>query len=140
MLVLSRKRGAKKKVVPMSEGRIATPHRSKTGDSSLGANRPGDDDHLGAAALKVLQSSSYAALRRLRCDAAEAVVIIRGVLPSYYLKQMAQAAIQRLEGVQSVMNLVEVRVSEGVQLVWDDENNFSREVPPPSSFFSRVQP
>jgi hypothetical protein len=68
-----------------------------------------DDDGLRIAALKLLQSSGYTALRRLRCEVTDAVVIVHGVLPSYFLKQMAQTIIQRLEGIQSVMNLVEVR-------------------------------
>ena len=62
--------------------------------------------------LTALQSSNYAELRKLRCEVTEAVVIVHGVVSSYYLKQMAQTIIQRLEGVQSMMNLVEVRQSE----------------------------
>jgi hypothetical protein len=68
-----------------------------------------EDDALRLAALKLLQSSGYTPLRRLRCEVTNAVVIVHGILPSYYLKQMAQTIIQRLEGIQSVMNLVEVR-------------------------------
>jgi hypothetical protein len=80
---------------------------------------PGDDD-LRAAALALLRSSAYAALRRLRCEVTEAVVIVRGVLPSYYLKQMAQTILLRLDGIRGVMNLVEVR---GTALVhaWDED-------------------
>ena len=69
------------------------------------------DDGLRCAALKLLRSSGYAALRKLRCDVREAVVILHGVLPSYYLKQMAQTIVLRLDGIHSVRNLVEVRQS-----------------------------
>jgi hypothetical protein len=79
------------------------------------------DDGLYAAALRVLQSSSYAALRQLRCEVTEAVIIIHGVLPSYYLKQVAQALILRLDGVRSVTNLVEVRASNPFQPAAPDE-------------------
>ena len=73
---------------------------------------PGDDD-LRTAALKLLQPSGFAAVRRLRCEVTEAVVIVQGVVPSYYLKQMAQSAVLRLDGVRSVRNLVEVRPGMG---------------------------
>jgi hypothetical protein len=70
------------------------------------------EDRFGTVALNALQSSDYAELRKLRCEVTEAAVIVQGVVSSYYLKQMAQTIIQRLKGVQSVMNLVEVRQSE----------------------------
>src|ERR1700683_3777436 len=68
-----------------------------------------DDDGLRIAALKLLQSSSYTTLRRLRCEVMDAVVIVHGILPSYYLKQVAQTIVLRLEGIEGVVNLVEVR-------------------------------
>jgi hypothetical protein len=68
-----------------------------------------DDDGLRIAALKLLQSSSYTALRRLRCKVTDAVVTVHGILPSYYLKQIAQTIVLRLEGIEGVVNLVEVR-------------------------------
>ena len=67
------------------------------------------DHGLRVAAQQVLQSSGYAALRRLRCEVRGAVVIVHGVLPSYYLKQVAQSVLQRLDGIRSVRNLVEVQ-------------------------------
>ena len=47
---------------------------------------------------------------------------VHGIVPSYYLKQMAQTIIQRLEGVQSVMNLVEVREADSYSS-WDNEED-----------------
>ena len=64
---------------------------------------------VGKAAAKLLELSGYTALRQLQCEIIESMVIVRGFLPSYYLKQMAQSILQRLEGIQTVMNLVEVR-------------------------------
>jgi hypothetical protein len=49
----------------------------------------------------------------LRCEVTEAVVVVQGVVPSYFLKQMAQAVVQRLGGIRGLRNLVEVRVAEG---------------------------
>jgi len=42
----------------------------------------------------------------------DAVVIVHGILPSYYLKQMAQTIIQRIEGIQNVMKMVEDRETD----------------------------
>jgi osmotically-inducible protein OsmY len=84
---------------------FATIERSRV---SCGA----DDDSMRTAAQALFQSSDYVALRRLRCEVTDAVVIVSGILPSYFLKQMAQTVIQRLEGIQSVLNLVEVRQSD----------------------------
>lgn len=71
--------------------------------------------------LKLFNVSGYTSLRRLRCEVTEAIVIVHGVVPSYYLKQMAQTIIQRLEGVQSVINLVEVRETDSCS--WDNEED-----------------
>jgi osmotically-inducible protein OsmY len=80
-----------------------------TADSiSAQRSRLGDDD-LRRAVLNLLRSSGYDSLRGLRCEVKEAVVIVHGAVPSYFLKQMAQAIIQRLDGIRSVLNRVEVR-------------------------------
>ena len=57
----------------------------------------------------VLRSSSYLALRRLSCDYHEGVLTIRGRVPTFYLKQVAQSLLGKLEGVEEINNLVEVR-------------------------------
>jgi hypothetical protein len=73
-----------------------------------------EDGGLRTAALARLRSSGYAGLW-LRCEARDAVIIVHGVLPSYYLKRMARAVIPRLGGTRSVTNLVEVRGKGGFQ-------------------------
>jgi len=50
--------------------------------------------------------------------------MIHGVVPSYYLKQMAQAIIQRLDGIQGVRNLVEVRGTEVGRAEHSEEDTF----------------
>jgi hypothetical protein len=72
------------------------------------SGRP-ENDHLRTAALKLLRSTGYPALRSLQCEVREAVVFVHGVVPSYYLKQIAQTTILRLDGIRGVRNLVEVR-------------------------------
>ena len=62
--------------------------------------------------MKLLHTNGYTALRRLRCEVTEGVVIIHGVVTSYYLKQLVQTIVQRVDGIQGVMNLVEVRIED----------------------------
>jgi hypothetical protein len=64
------------------------------------------------AALKLLQSSGYTPLRKLKCEVTDAVVIVHGILPSFYLKQVTQNIVQHLDGIQGVMNLVEVQEAD----------------------------
>jgi osmotically-inducible protein OsmY len=55
-----------------------------------------------------LRSNSYLALKNVSCEHSEGVLTLRGCLPSYYLKQMAQTAVARLDGVQRIVNEIEV--------------------------------
>lgn len=52
--------------------------------------------------------SGYFALRDVSCDARNGVFTLRGRLPSYYLKQVAQAVAAEVEGVLRVVNRIEV--------------------------------
>ena len=52
--------------------------------------------------------SGYFALRDVSCDARHGVVSLRGCLPTYYLKQVAQAVAAEVEGVRCVVNLIKV--------------------------------
>lgn len=55
-----------------------------------------------------LATNPYLARRNLRFETAEGRVVLRGVVPSYYQKQMAQEALRRLDGVHQIENLLEV--------------------------------
>lgn len=55
-----------------------------------------------------LRSSPYLALRNVACDSQGGILVLRGCLPSYFLKQMAQAVVAQLEGVKQVINQIEV--------------------------------
>ena len=46
--------------------------------------------------------------RNLRFEASEGRVTLHGTVHSYYQKQMAQEALRRLEGVQTIDNQIEV--------------------------------
>jgi hypothetical protein len=55
-----------------------------------------------------LRGNPYLALRDISCDCRGGVLVLRGCLPSYYLKQVAQEAVARLDGVQAVDNQIVV--------------------------------
>jgi len=58
--------------------------------------------------IQVLRATGYLALRDLDAFAAEGIVILRGRVPSYYLKQVAQSAVRELPGVVEVRNQLDV--------------------------------
>lgn len=73
-------------------------------------SRQSKDQRLNHAARHALRTCGYRAISQLGCVVKDGVVILTGVLPSYFLKQVAQAAIQRLD-VRGIENLVDVRHS-----------------------------
>jgi hypothetical protein len=73
-----------------------------------GPEHPADQGLL-AAVLGALRGSGYRAVGSLRCEVEGGVVTVSGVVPSYHLKQVAQAALLRLRDIKGVRNLVEVR-------------------------------
>jgi hypothetical protein len=63
---------------------------------------------IGASAEGRLRSSPYLALRDVGCAERDGVVTLRGHLPSYYLKQIAQEVVGEVDGVRAVNNQIEV--------------------------------
>ena len=57
-------------------------------------------------AASVLRESPIPALRKLSIEETEAIVLINGKVPSYYLKQMAQEAIMPLLDGRALVNRV----------------------------------
>jgi osmotically-inducible protein OsmY len=55
-----------------------------------------------------LRRSGYLALRDVSCDLYVGTVRLRGRLPSYYLKQVAQAIVSEIAGVHQVINHIEI--------------------------------
>lgn len=56
-----------------------------------------------------LRSNPYLALKNVTCDYREGVLTLRGCLPSYYLKQVAQTAVARVACGARIVNEIEVR-------------------------------
>lgn len=55
-----------------------------------------------------LTTSPYVPNRKVRVEAAEGRVVLKGNVGSFFQKQMAQEAIRRIDGVQAIDNLLEV--------------------------------
>jgi osmotically-inducible protein OsmY len=51
-----------------------------------------------------LRSNGYLAMKNVSCDYRDGILTLRGCVPSYFLKQMAQTAVARLPGVERVVN------------------------------------
>lgn len=55
-----------------------------------------------------LEQSAYALLRQVLVEFERGVLVLRGTLPTFYHKQLAQEAVRRVDGVTSVINRIEV--------------------------------
>jgi osmotically-inducible protein OsmY len=67
------------------------------------------------AARNRLKESPHWAIRSLTCECYDGALFLRGHLPSFYLKQLAQEAVGKLEGVLQVINeaVVDTPVRKG---------------------------
>jgi hypothetical protein len=64
---------------------------------------------LPAMAERALRSSPYPALKKLSCDSQSGVLVLRGCLPTYYLKQIAQEVVVHLmQGMGRLDNQIQV--------------------------------
>jgi hypothetical protein len=66
--------------------------------------------HLGIRELAEhqLRANSHLALRSLSCETHEGVLFLRGSLPTYYLKQLAQTLVADVPGVRAIVNEIDV--------------------------------
>jgi osmotically-inducible protein OsmY len=62
-----------------------------------------------------LRESSYYYLRTISAAHDAGVITLRGRVPTFYLKQTVQAIVEKIEGVERVINLVDVVNPAGVQ-------------------------
>jgi hypothetical protein len=59
-------------------------------------------------AEKQLHDNPYHVLRNVHCAVEGTTLVLRGSLPSFYLKQIAQETVVTLPGVSEIVNLIEV--------------------------------
>ena len=60
------------------------------------------------AATECLLKSPYHDVRRVLCEYDHGILFLRGRLPSFHQKQVAQEAVARVKGVTQVVNEIEV--------------------------------
>ena len=68
-----------------------------------------DSHRIALAAKERLRQSLYSGLQDISCECDGAgVLVLRGQVPTFFQKQLAQEAVLRLKGVAQVVNQVEV--------------------------------
>ena len=78
-------------------------------------------EHVVHAAEGRLGASSHLFLRHVECRLEEGVLCLEGKVPTFYLKQAAQSLLKSLEGVDRVVNRLEVVNSYGVSPAREEE-------------------
>jgi osmotically-inducible protein OsmY len=63
---------------------------------------------IGELAESRLRGNSYLALKNITCQYQDGTLVMRGRVPSYYLKQVACAAVAGLPGVRRIVNQIDV--------------------------------
>lgn len=73
------------------------------------------EDELGPEVIRqardLLSHSAYSELRRVTSSYHRGILMLRGRVSSRYIKQVAQELTVRIQGVHSVVNEIEVRVT-----------------------------
>ncbi len=67
-----------------------------------------DGSDVAKAAEARLRTIPYSARRNVTCQCDDGVLILRGLLGSYYHKQLAQETVAGIGGVVQVVNEIEV--------------------------------
>jgi osmotically-inducible protein OsmY len=55
-----------------------------------------------------LRETTYSSLSLVTCEYTEGVIILRGEVPTFYLKQLAQTIARQTDGVHHVANHIQV--------------------------------
>jgi len=76
--------------------------------SSRAEPPPSPSAKTAGAVQQQLRTSAYVALRDVRCVADEGVVVLRGRVPSFHLKQLAQEVVRHTDGECRIVNDLEV--------------------------------
>lgn len=61
-----------------------------------------------AAIQQRLRASSYHALHDVQCEITGGALILRGCVPSFYVKQLAQEVVRKMDGAGVIVNELEV--------------------------------
>jgi osmotically-inducible protein OsmY len=78
-------------------------------DGRMGrAEPPRPCTDLAEVARSCLQTNPYPDVKDLECEYHEGVLVLRGHVSTYYQKQLAQEAVRDIQGIELVVNVVEV--------------------------------
>ncbi|HMO85258.1 MAG TPA: BON domain-containing protein [Lacipirellulaceae bacterium] len=61
-----------------------------------------------ADAQRRIETARHRTLRMVRCEHRDGVLVLRGQVPSYHHKQVAQECVRAVPGVQVIKNLLQV--------------------------------
>lgn len=94
---------------PHNAERSCSPRRAMIAPSTTDRHGRRSSLEIAQAARKRLRRSPYPPLQRLSCECDDrGFLFLRGRLPSFYLKQLAQQAVLDLQGVTQIVNQTEV--------------------------------
>jgi osmotically-inducible protein OsmY len=71
-------------------------------------NKTSEAEAIVAAAKERLRNRSHLTVQQIWCEFDEGRLFVRGRVPSFYYKQLAQEAVAGLKGVCQVINEIEV--------------------------------
>lgn len=72
------------------------------------AAKPANITRIESEAERRLHGSSSFFLRKVTCEFHDGILVLRGQLPSYHHKQMAQELVFRIDGVDKIENRIDV--------------------------------
>lgn len=67
------------------------------------------DARLDRSVRRSLEDTGYRPLRCIDCRVSRGVVVLSGRVPSWYMKQVAQTVVQKIDAVDVVENRLQVR-------------------------------
>lgn len=62
-------------------------------------------------AERTIRCNSFPAMKNLSCELEGSTLILRGCVPTYYLRELAETTVSHLPGVERVVNEIEVLCS-----------------------------
>jgi osmotically-inducible protein OsmY len=66
------------------------------------------DRRVALLAERQLRDTKYQALTGISCEFHDGVAVLRGTVPTFYLKQVAQSVVRKLDGVKQIDNRIDV--------------------------------
>jgi osmotically-inducible protein OsmY len=81
---------------------------SKNMENGAAALEQARDSEIAKVAKQRIVHQPHLSIQRIWCDFDEGRLFLRGQVPSFYFKQLAQEAVADVEGVEQVVNEIEV--------------------------------